>query len=301
MVLRILLLTTSLFGISSALRQPSSWGVVPRGGSSLDSGFAAACDEVKNNIIEKANKQIEEMRRLIIDESETLPTFGQTADTICNSALEEFALSAPIVPSESPQAASTYDKKLEELESTLDAPLHVLYLKQLALIREKALQGYRAASKVVETSDYDAMLQADAMFTREAGALTRDGSDWSYAGERSHLQAIMNDVASTKKKLVDVQLKNSEKQSTAMAFLQQQQQMIQQLQQQLYGQSSPWNVGMAYRIPDTNFNLQGSYQSGRANLQLSCVPDEYAPMLGANGFTSGVGPGNLGLSVNLSL
>jgi len=36
-------------------------------------------------------------------------------------------------------------------------------------------------------------------------------------------------------------------------------------------------------------------------VQLSCVPDEYAPMLGANGFTQGVGPGNLGLSLNLSL
>jgi hypothetical protein len=77
--------------------------------------------------------------------------------------------------------------------------------------------------------------------------------------------------------------------------------MIQQLQMQLYGQSSPWNVGVAYRIPDTNFNLQGSYQQGRANLQLSCVPDEYAPMLGPNGFTNGVGPGNLGLSLNLSI
>ena len=53
-----------------------------------------------------------------------------------------------------------------------------------------------------------------------------------------------------------------------------QQQIIQQLQMQLYGQTSPWNVGVAYRIPDTNFNLQGSYQQGRTNLQLSCVPDE---------------------------
>jgi len=302
-VLRILLLSTVavtclISTLSSAFKPTSSWAVVPRGG---DSAFTGACDDVKNSIIDKANKQIEEMRRTIIDESTLFPSFGQTADTICNSALEEFALSAPTVPAESPGAATTYDKKLEELEATLDAPLHVLYLKQLALIRESALQGYRAASKVVETSDYDAMLQADAMFTREAGEMTREGSDWSYAGERSHLQAIMNDVATTKKKLVDVQMKNSEKQSTAMAFLQQQQQMIQQLQQQLYGQSSPWNVGMAYRIPDTNFNLQGSYQSGRTNLQLSCVPDEYAPMLGANGFTSGVGPGNLGLSLNLSL
>jgi len=112
MVLRIILLTwlTTISGPCSAFKSPSSWGVVPRGGD-LDSGFAAACDEVKNNIIEKANKQIEDMRRTIIDESEILPSFGTDSDTICNSALEEFALTAPIVPSESPQAASTYDKK----------------------------------------------------------------------------------------------------------------------------------------------------------------------------------------------
>jgi hypothetical protein len=100
---------------------------------------------------------------------------------------------------------------------------------------------------------------------------------------------------------MEVQMKSAQQQQTAMSFLQSQQQMIQQLQMQLYGQSSPWNVGVAYRIPDTNFNLQGSYQQGRANVQLSCVPDEYAPMLGPNGFTNGVGPGNLGLSLNLSV
>jgi hypothetical protein len=111
----------------------------------------------------------------------------------------------------------------------------------------------------------------------------------------------MNLSADHKNKAEQVQLNAAQQQQTAMQFLQSQQQMIQQLQMQLYGQSSPWNVGAAYRIPDTNFNLQGSYQNGRANLQLSCVPDEYAPFLGPNGFTNGVGPGNLGLSLNLSL
>jgi hypothetical protein len=73
------------------------------------------------------------------------------------------------------------------------------------------------------------------------------------------------------------------------------------VQQQLYGGSSPWNFGVAYRIPDTYINLSGNYQQGRANVQISCVPDEYAPLLGANGFSHGVGPGNLGLSVNLNI
>ncbi len=244
--------------------------------------------------------QIEDLRTKIVDEGSTVESFGEIADALCNQALEQFIKNAPDAGNDA-AASSIYDKKLQELEAALDAPLQVLYLRQLALAREKALEMYRSASRVSETSDYEAMLQSDSQFTAAADDATREGSDWDYSAERSHLQSIMNDIASTRKKLMDVQMKSSEKQSTAMSFLQQQQQMIQQLQMQLYGQSSPWNLGLAYRIPDTNFNLQGSYQQGRANIQLSCVPDEYAPMLGANGFTNGVGPGNLGLSLNLSV
>ena len=177
----------------------------------------------------------------------------------------------------------------------------MLYLRQLSLLREQALASYKSASKASDASDYEAMLAADARFLRAADASTKKSSTWTYDAERSALQSVMSDFASTTKKLTETQVQSSQQQSTAMQFLQHQQQMIQQLQMQLYGQSPPWNMGMAYRIPDTNFNLQGSYQQGRANLQLSCVPDEYAPMLGPNGFTNGVGPGNLGLSLNLSI
>ena len=44
-----------------------------------------------------------------------------------------------------------------------------------------------------------------------------------------------------------------------------------------------------------------SYQQGRGNVQITCVPDESAPMLGANGFVNGVTPGNVGLSFNINL
>jgi hypothetical protein len=65
----------------------------------------------------------------------------------------------------------------------------------------------------------------------------------------------------------------------AMQFLQMQQQQLQAIQQQVQGASSPWNIGMyfprlksftmelhmlspgaAYRVPDSNINLSGSYQ-----------------------------------------
>ena len=249
----------------------------------------------KNNI-----HKIEEARRKIIIESTTIPDFGAQASSIANSALEEFARSAPTTE-DNAALSSAYTRKLEELEASLDAQLEVLYLRQLALLREQSLSAYRSASKTSDASDYEAMLAADALFVQNAEASTPKSSSWSYENERSHLQTIMSEFASTTKKVTEIQVKSSQQQSTAMQFLQHQQQMIQQLQQQLYGQSSPWNAGVAYRIPDTNFNLQGSYQQGRFNLQMSCVPDEYAPMLGPNGFTNGVGPGNLGLSLNLSI
>lgn len=34
-------------------------------------------------------------------------------------------------------------------------------------------------------------------------------------------------------------------------------------------------------------------------MQLSCMPDKYAPMPGQNGFSSEVGMGNLGFPLNL--
>lgn len=231
-----------------------------------------------------------------MDQGSIVEGFGSKADTICNQALQDFAQTAP--DAEDDSSASIYDKKLEELEVSLDAPLQVLYLRQLALLREKALNRFLTAGG---SSEFEAMLQADSLFTRDAEEATRESSDWDFAAERSYLQSIMNQIAESGKKATDVQLKSAQQQQTAMQFLQSQQQMIQQLQMQLYGQNSPWNVGIAYRIPDTNFNLQGNYQQGRANVQLSCVPDEYAPLLGPNGFTNGVGPGNLGLSLNLSI
>jgi len=276
---------------------PPSFILSVRGGANE---HEANFEGVKCSVIEKASKQIEEARRKIVDEGATIPDFGSKADDICTSALEEFAKSAP-AEAEGASAVSAYARKLRELESGLDAPLQVLYLRQLSLLREQALSAYKSASRASEASDYEAMLAADAQFLRGAEGATRKSAAWTYDAERAALQSVMSDFASTSKKLTETQVQSSQQQSTAMQFLQHQQQMIQQLQQQLYGQSSPWNAGLAYRIPDTNFNFQGSYQQGRANLQLSCVPDEYAPMLGPNGFTNGVGPGNLGLSLNLSI
>jgi hypothetical protein len=79
----------------------------------------------------------------------------------------------------------------EELEHTLDMPLQPVYIKQLALIRDKALQRYKSASKGSETSDYQAMVAADQFYAKIADASTRQGSTWDYARERRSLQVRM--------------------------------------------------------------------------------------------------------------
>lgn len=219
---------------------------------------------------------------------------------ICNHAMEEFAKNSP-ESSGALSEASAYDRTLESLEAALDAPLQVLYLRQLSILRDQALQRYRAAAKLLGLLNMKPCCrQMENLYEMPRLPLGRDLIGITLLNG-VYLQSVMNSISESSKKATDIQLKSAQQQQTAMQFLQQQQHMIQQLQVQLYGQNSPWNIGFAYRIPDTNFNLQGTYQQGRANIQLSCVPDEYAPFLGPHGFTNGVGPGNLGLSLNLSL
>ena len=272
-----------------------------RGGADSNNDYMAQLEQTKAAALESVQSAIDELRTAIMDQGTVVDDLGQRADTICNQALQAFAQQAPDAGSDVNQAV-LYDRKLRELDAAIDAPLQVLYLRQLAYLRDAALQRFRTSTKTTGVSEYEAMLQADSQFVAQAEQATRPGAaDWDYSVERSFLQAVMNNLAETSRKAQDAAISASQQQQTAMQFLQSQQQMIQQLQMQLYGQSSPWNVGVAYRIPDTNFNLQGTYQQGRANVQLSCVPDEYAPFLGPNGFTNGVGPGNLGLSLNLSV
>jgi len=269
--------------------------------SALTMDYSSMCDTVKCRIVDQCCKGLDDMRKTI-DEGTPVLSFGEKCAEICDSAISEFAVEAPAPSEENPNSAAEYDRALADLESSIDAPMQVLFFKQLNLIREEALRKYRSNSGAASaSSDYEAMVSADELFASSAESSVRRGSGWTYASERAHLQSIMGDVAASGKRLSEVQTKAAQQQQLAMQYLQMQQQTIQQLQMQMYGQTSPWNVGFAYRVPDTNFNLQGSHQQGRTNFQFSCVPDEYAPMLGPNGFTNGVGPGNVGVSLNVSV
>ena len=193
----------------------------------------------------------------------------------------------------------------------MDAPLHVLYLKQLSLLREKALKNFKASLAVEGANEYDALAEvsyrhtlyltmtptvcndmivcvdvaekADDFFRREAEESTRSSPDWDYSKEISNLKLALGEIASRGRKIADVKAQSAKQTQQAMQYLQMQQQQLQAIQQQVQGASSPWNIGAAYRIPDSTINLSCTYQQGRGNIQISCVPDESVPLLGPNG------------------
>lgn len=267
------------------------------------SSYGNLCDSVFCRIIDDSNKEIAALRATV-DEGNCIAQFGTAADQICNSALERFSVDAPLPDDDddkTSESESLYDKKIDDLERILDAPLHVIYLKQLALIREKALKTFKQALGVTEGTEFESMIQADDFYRKEAEEATRQNPDWSYGKESQNLKSSLLEIANKSKKIADVKLQASKQNSQAMQYLQMQSQQLQAIQQQVSGQSSPWNVGAAYRVPDSNINLSCTYQQGKGNIQVSCVPDESVPLLGPNGFTNGVTPGNIGVSFNINI
>ena len=130
----------------------------------------------------------------------------------------------------------------------------------------------------------------------------RPGSYWSYSTERTNVHNTIREISNRRKQLISEKIQHADHQANAFQYLQMQQAQIQAMQQQQYGGSpGSWNIGLAYRPPDSNLNISMGYQQGRTNIQISMVPDEQASLLGPNGFTSGVGPANLGLSLNLNI
>jgi hypothetical protein len=276
--------------------------------------YTSTCDSLSCTILSSSLARLSPIKAAI-NSNQVYPSLGTAADAISTSALEKFAAEAPSCGTD-PSHSAIYDAKLAALEQQLDAPLQALYYRQLAILRNKAIADYLRDVASGELSEGEAARAAEEEFVQGAEESTRvgavdgvdgdssehsDSSAWDYSAERQSLVSTLASLGSSSRKLTDAALKSSQQQSTAMQYLQMQQQQLQQLQMQLYGGNSPWNLGVAYRVPSTNFNIQGNYQQGKTNLQISCVPDEYASMLGPNGFTNGVGPGNLGLSLNLNL
>lgn len=232
-----------------------------------------------------------------VDENNKIPNFGKKAAEIIEGALQTFDLTTGSL---SPVPFNK--KKRQELEAILDTSLNSIFLKQLSILRELAIVHFKSATINEDVPVDFAYFTADAFFVRESEDSVRPGSFWSYATERTNVHNAIRELSNRRKQLISEKIQHAEHQANAFQYLQMQQAQMQAIQQQQYGGGAGnWNIGAAYRPPDSNLNISMGYQQGRTNIQISMVPDEQASLLGPNGFTAGVGPANLGLSLNLNL
>jgi len=231
-----------------------------------------------------------------VDENNKIPNFGTKSAEIIKNALQTFDARVE----ESKNWQSTLRKR-QELEAVLDTSLNSIFLKQLSILRELAILHFKSAAVNEDIPADFAFFAADSFYVREAEESIRPGSYWNYSNERTNVHNTIREISNRRKQLISEKIQHAEHQANAFQYLQMQQAQLQAMQQQYGGNPGSWNIGLAYRPPDSNLNISMGYQQGRTNIQISMVPDEQASLLGPNGFTSGVGPANLGLSLNLNI
>lgn len=252
------------------------------------------CDEAFSDKLAEASGEIANM----LDQVEggtRIDSLGQKSDDIVKRTLQEYDEATTDYVDE-----PVYERKRKELEVILDTALNTVFMKNLSIIGREALSTFKSSVAGEIPADF-ALHSTDNKFVRMAKESVRPGSAWSFESERVDLLNMMKEIAAQQRKLIDTKMNASDQQSKALHFLRMQHAQMRAVQQQaLGGGVGQWNLGAAYRPPDSNVNLSLAYQQGRTNLQVSMVPDESSSLLGPSGFTAGVGPGNLGLSLNVN-
>lgn len=252
------------------------------------------CDAVFSKCLNKAQNETKELQK-VVDEGNRITGLGNKASEIMSKTLEEYDVETTKFVED-----PVCDKKRRELESIIDTGLSTVFMKNTAVCAREALASFKTNVAGEMPADY-ALYSADAQFQAAAKDGVRPGSTWSFESERNDLHNMMTEISTQQRKLLDSQVQASLQHSKAIQFLRMQHAQMQAVQQQaLGGGVGQWNVGAAYRPPDSNVNVSLGYQQGRTNVQVSMVPDESTSLLGPTGFTSGVGPGNLGLSFNIN-
>jgi hypothetical protein len=238
------------------------------------------------------------MLRKSVGAAEIVPNLGAKAEALFSEAADKFAAGTPAGEAD---VMALYKAKAEELRAALSTAVEPVFVAQITLIKDAALESFKR-SMINEQDSAEALSAASAAFDSAAKASVPPSTSWSAKAERESLVGVMQAIGAQAKKAATASRQAQQQLSTAMQFLQMLQQQMQAMQAQYTGgQGGKWNLGAAYRPPDTNINLSGSYNQGRTNLQISMVPDEGAALLGPNGFTNGVGPANLGLSFNINM
>jgi len=214
-----------------------------------------------------------------VEDGQIVPKFGAKAAGIVSSLVD----GDYVAPS--------------ELVQSVDSMLHILFLRQLALLRRQMTAKFEKVALNVE-----AVSQADQQFVAQAHELRRPDSDWSYDQERYALRAVLEGSVRRGEAVEEQRMLATRTQQSTVEIINKLQSQMENLQQKVQAMraGSPWFFSSSYRIPHTPFQLIGRYQQGRANVELSLNPDK-DPANSDVGFVEGLRPANLGVSLNLGM
>lgn len=257
---------------------------------------AYRCDEIFSELLAEASGEIGKLQDEVVAGGK-IPNFGTVCEDLISETLQRYEREASEFACE-----EVFERKRRELEAILDTGLNAIFLRLVQRIRDEVVASFKTSIEGDEPEDY-AIFTADTRFVSEAKKCQRPSSSlWTFDCERNDLQRILSETASQQRKLIRTQLVASQQQSQAMRYVQIQHSQMQHVRQQaLGGISGQWNLGAAYRPPDSNVNISLAYEQGRTNVQVSMVPDESASLLGPMGFSNGVLPGNIGLSFSINM
>ena len=218
--------------------------------------------------------------RAHVDGGACVPDLGAKADALCAAAEERVKESGGDA------------KAVRDVEKRLDALLRSIYAKQLRTARAAAVQAFRRAKL---GGEYDALIKAREEFTALAEAASR--AEWTYDDDERELEAALLAVSRASSAARDATIAAAQQRASVFAVLRKLVLELSAATAKRLGNDADCDAGLAARVPATNINLSGALQRGKSSLQISCVPDDSAALLGASGFNKPrVGAGDLAVS-----
>eukprot|EP00633_Aureoumbra_lagunensis_P008557 CAMPEP_0197321384 /NCGR_PEP_ID=MMETSP0891-20130614/64835_1 /TAXON_ID=44058 ORGANISM="Aureoumbra lagunensis, Strain CCMP1510" /NCGR_SAMPLE_ID=MMETSP0891 /ASSEMBLY_ACC=CAM_ASM_000534 /LENGTH=275 /DNA_ID=CAMNT_0042813245 /DNA_START=766 /DNA_END=1593 /DNA_ORIENTATION=- len=226
----------------------------------------------------KGLDEIGAMKESLEKSGSAIPELGSRADEICYKAMDQ------VPPQEQ-----------DYLHRLLDAQLKVLYEKQLRILRDVALAEFQGTIGSGCADEHERIFKSERAFCVAAVEASRE--HWSYESARRELRDSLFTVASSSSQVRAATLKSAQQRANYFTVLRKLVYELDDATNARLGLDSPIDAAIAFRFPETNINLSAALQKAKTNIQLSCVPDDSASILGPSGFNKPrVGPGDLALS-----
>ena len=136
------------------------------------------------------------MLRKSVGASEIVPNLGAKAEALFTEAADKFAAGTPAGEAD---VMALYKAKAEELRTALSTAVEPVFVAQITLIKDAALESFKRGM-ISEQDSGDASTAALAAFDSAAKASVPASTSWSAKAERESLVGVMSAIGSQAKK-----------------------------------------------------------------------------------------------------